>query len=80
MKPGYSKILINDMVVPLKGANVMTTTIDLNMASMFAAIERTEAHWWKLIGSVEGLIIKKIWNVDVGVDSQSVIEVEMLDR
>ena len=42
MTRGYSKILINEAVVPEKDAHWLTTSLDMVMMSVFAANERTK--------------------------------------
>lgn len=42
MTRGYSKILINENVVPDRDAHWLTTSLDMVMMSVFAATERTE--------------------------------------
>ena len=69
-----SRILINEMVVPPKGANMNNTAYDLIMMSMFGAAERGEQTWKDLIASA-GLKVVKIWTSPVAVES--VIEVAL---
>lgn len=70
MKHGYSKLLIEENVVPGTGAHWEITSLDLMMMTLGAA-ERTEKEWRKLIESA-GLRIIKIWEGDR--QSQSLIE------
>ncbi|KAG8531974.1 uncharacterized protein KY384_003610 [Bacidia gigantensis] len=72
MKPGYSKILLNEMVVPDQGAEIVATQVDMIMMATLAACERTESHWRKLIEEA-GLRIDRIWTETS--DAESVIEV-----
>lgn len=60
MTPGYSKVLINENVVPDTGAHWQATSLDLIMMVDLAAKERTERQWHKLIEPV-GLRITKIY-------------------
>ncbi|KAL1954422.1 hypothetical protein VTO42DRAFT_1192 [Malbranchea cinnamomea] len=76
MKRGYSKILINENVIPSTGAEWESTALDLAMMAVHSAQERTEDHWTKLITSA-GLKIVKIWTYDKGVES--LIECELAD-
>ena len=62
MTKGYSKVLINEMVLPNRGASMIATQVDLTMLSAVGAMERTEAQWRELLGS-SGLEIEKIWSV-----------------
>ncbi|KAH8775295.1 S-adenosyl-L-methionine-dependent methyltransferase [Diaporthe sp. PMI_573] len=62
MRPGYSKLLINDVVIPSRGAHWENTAGDMLMMTQLSALERTEAQWYQLIeGSGLGLKIVKIW-------------------
>ena len=60
MKPGFSKILINEIVIPDQNAHWLPTGLDLILMGLLAASERTENQWEILLGSV-GLRIVKIW-------------------
>jgi hypothetical protein len=74
MTKGYRKILINENVIPNKGAHYLATGLDIMMMSMFAATERTEEGWTDMLTSV-GLRIVKIWTYEKGIES--LIEVEL---
>ncbi|KAL4802204.1 S-adenosyl-L-methionine-dependent methyltransferase [Aspergillus unguis] len=73
MKPGYSKLLVNENVIPDTGAYWETTSLDLIMMQIGAA-ERTERQWHALLESA-GLKIIKIWTAQRGVES--LIECEL---
>ena len=60
MKLGYSKIIINEMVLPDKGITLTAAQIDITMMCALAATERTEGQWRQIIDSA-GLMIEKIW-------------------
>lgn len=51
MKPGYSRLLLFDRVVPEKASewDVKTAALDINMMCNFAALERSEAQWKSLL-------------------------------
>lgn len=74
MKPGYSKVLINENVIPDMDADWQTTSLDLIMMTMFASQERTEHQWQALVESA-GLKIVKIFTAEKGVES--LIECEL---
>ncbi|KAI9822705.1 MAG: hypothetical protein M1827_000424 [Pycnora praestabilis] len=76
MERSYSKILINEQVVPDKEASWEITSLDLVMMVAGSARERTEAQWRTLLNSV-GLRVVKIWTYAVGVES--IIEAELAD-
>ncbi|KAJ5172351.1 hypothetical protein N7492_004944 [Penicillium capsulatum] len=73
MKPGYSRLLINENLIPDRGAYWETTSLDLIMMEIGSG-ERTERQWRTLLGNV-GLRIVKIWGVQRGVES--LIECEL---
>ena len=74
MQHGYSKLLINENVVPDVGASWWITTMDCMMMAMHAMYERTERQWRELLGSV-GLRVVKIWTPNPA--AESLIEAEL---
>ncbi|KAK1730003.1 O-methyltransferase [Colletotrichum acutatum] len=74
MKPGYSKLLINENVIPSIGADWQATALDMMMMTLFSSRERTEEQWRKLLEPA-GLKIVKIWSAGEGVES--LIECEL---
>ncbi|GAM39457.1 hypothetical protein TCE0_034r11023 [Talaromyces pinophilus] len=74
MKPGYSKVLINENVIPDMDADWQTTSLDLIMMTVFASQERTERQWHALVESA-GLKIVNIFTAEKGVES--LIECEL---
>ena len=75
MKPGYSKLLINENVVPATDAHWETTGLDMIMSTLFSSMQRTRPMWYNLIEKRAGLRIVKIWSGGKGVES--VIECEV---
>ena len=71
MKPGYSKILLNELVLPDQGCGIIAAQVDITMMACCAATERSEKQWHELIDSA-GLKIEKIWT-DVP-EAESIIE------
>ncbi|OHW96427.1 sterigmatocystin 8-o-methyltransferase [Colletotrichum incanum] len=74
MKPGYSKLLVNENVLPPTGANWQTTALDMMMMTFFSSRERTEEQWRRLLEPASLKIIK-IWSKGEGVES--LIECEL---
>ena len=72
MDPGYSKILIDEQVLPNQGADWKKAACDIFMMVLAAGQERTESHWYDLIQKA-GLKIAGIWNKRK--EDQSIIEV-----
>ena len=54
MKPGYSKLLLFETVMPvrIKDITPRMAALDLNMMSHFSALERTEEEWKTLLSGV----------------------------
>ncbi|MCJ1391327.1 hypothetical protein MMC18_004190 [Xylographa bjoerkii] len=75
MERGYSTLLINELVVPDKGAAWSVTSMDWLMLALGAVRERTESDWRQLLESV-GLKIVKIWMWEQG--TESLIEAELV--
>lgn len=62
MRPGYSKLLVFDALIPSVGAHWENTAGDMLMMTQLSALERTERQWYDLVeGSSLGLRIVKIW-------------------
>ncbi|CAN9175015.1 unnamed protein product [Alternaria alternata] len=71
MKPGYSKLLINENVMEDFAAPWQQTSLDWTMMAMLVNRERTRGQWAALLESV-GMKIEGIWRKDIS--SESVIE------
>ncbi|CAF9913570.1 MAG: hypothetical protein ALECFALPRED_008912 [Alectoria fallacina] len=67
MEPGYSKILINDWVLPDSGSPLLPALLDIQMLAVFSGMERTQPQWKKLLGSV-GLEIVKFHTLGKGTE------------
>ncbi|KAJ3577458.1 hypothetical protein NPX13_g3106 [Xylaria arbuscula] len=74
MKRGYSRVLIQDMVLPVTDASAVQTTMDVEMMANVSAYERTEAMWTKLVTDA-GLKIIKIWKDGRG--NEGLVEAEL---
>ncbi|KAI0159564.1 S-adenosyl-L-methionine-dependent methyltransferase [Xylariaceae sp. FL1272] len=74
MKRGYSKLLIDDIVIPRIGASWIQTTMDVEMMSLCSAYERSE-HMWTNLLTKAGFRIVKIWKDGRG--NESLIEAEL---
>ncbi|KAJ5668679.1 hypothetical protein N7462_009749 [Penicillium macrosclerotiorum] len=72
MASGYSRILIVDFVLPDTETPLLQASLDIQMMSIGAGVERSERQWRDLLHSV-GLEITGIWNHSPGMES--VIEV-----
>lgn len=74
MQSGYSKLLINENVVPNVGATWSITSMDWLMMALGAVRERTEKQWRDMLGQA-GLKVTGIWTYEQG--SESLIEAEV---
>ncbi|EGU78185.1 hypothetical protein FOXB_11296 [Fusarium oxysporum f. sp. conglutinans Fo5176] len=78
MKPGYSKLLIFECVIPRTGAYWEATAGDILMMTQLSALERTEDNWYQLIeGSGLNLKIVKFWKCGVA-SVENLIECELI--
>lgn len=60
MKPGYSKLLLHEMIVPEKGASTHHAMLDMAMMFFNSGLERTETQWRELLGAA-GFEVLKVW-------------------
>ena len=74
MKPGYSKLLLNELVVPDTGAGIVLTELDLTMMCAHGAEERSEGQWRDMLDQA-GLKVVKIWTS--AQETESIIEAEL---
>ncbi|KAI4279366.1 MAG: hypothetical protein LQ337_000289 [Flavoplaca oasis] len=74
MRKGYSKILIDEMVLPDSDVPLKGAFLDLSMMALETGAERTSRQWHDLLASA-GLHIEKIWSTEIGLES--VIEAEL---
>ena len=74
MKPGYSKLLVNEIIIPAKGAHMAATGLDFVMMAQLAASQRTEEGWRALLEEA-GFRIVGIWSGEKG--AESLIECEV---
>ena len=72
MDPSYSKVLINQWLVPTQGATSLMTHQDFNMMATVSAMERTEEQTRDLLEGA-GLRIVHIWRPD-DMESECIIE------
>ncbi|CAJ2504618.1 Uu.00g120120.m01.CDS01 [Anthostomella pinea] len=60
MKPGYSKLLLHEMIIPEQGASTFHAMLDMTMMAFNAGMERTENQWRSLLEKA-GLTVVKVW-------------------
>lgn len=74
MEKGYSRILIDDYVLPNTGASFLGASMDVMMMMYASGIERTMRQWESLL-ETSGLEIVKVWGVESG--HEQVIECQL---
>lgn len=74
MEKGYSRILIDDYVLPDTGAPIRGVSMDFLMMMYCSGIERTRTQWDKLLDAC-GLEIVKIWGTRS--DFEQIIEAQL---
>jgi hypothetical protein len=74
LKPGYSRVLLNEIVLSEENPTIAATSMDMMMLAHLAVRERTEMEW-KVILRKAGLRFLEIYNYP-GV-AESVIEAEL---
>lgn len=74
MRPGYSKILLNEFAIPDRNACAFSMRSDFMVMALAGAVERTESEWKKLLEAT-GLKIDRIWTAEP--ESHSIIEASM---
>ncbi|RYO87813.1 hypothetical protein DL764_008807 [Monosporascus ibericus] len=60
MKPGYSRLLLHEMIIPEQGASTFHAMLDVTMMAFNAGMERTERQWRELLESA-GFRVLKVW-------------------
>ena len=78
MKPRYSKLLLNESVLPDIDYPSFFATGDIKMISVLGGEKRTELKWTEPIKSV-GLSLKKIWKSPFDNDEEGVVEAMLKD-
>lgn len=74
MEPGYSKLILNEFIIPNQSSPLFSTGFDLQMMTMHAAQERTETQWKQLLERA-GLKLVKFWIPPGG--GEGIIEAEL---
>ncbi|KAF2212164.1 hypothetical protein CERZMDRAFT_23545, partial [Cercospora zeae-maydis SCOH1-5] len=73
MKPGYSKLLIHDLVLPDRGASQFQAAFDMVMMTFNAGMERSRAQWEGLLGKA-GLRVEGVWYGEGGADADGIVQ------
>jgi hypothetical protein len=67
MKPGYSKLLIKELMIPDRDAPWALTALDVNVMQSLSGQERTEAQFRNLLESA-GFKIDGMWRHPNAID------------
>lgn len=78
MKKGYSKLIINEFILPLRNVPLYPALLDVNMMCVLNGMERTTEQWTKLL-DVAGLKVLKWHQFSESGDEEGIIEAELKD-
>lgn len=73
MKPGYSRILLNESILPDIGCPLFFACGDITMMAVLSALKRSQRQWTELVESV-GLKVVKVWHSPDEGDFEGVVE------
>ncbi|PMD42041.1 S-adenosyl-L-methionine-dependent methyltransferase [Hyaloscypha variabilis F] len=73
MRPGYSKLLLNEIVLPDQKCPADFAAADINMMNLLAGMERSRAQWIELVESV-GLKVIAVHTSPFMENSEGVVE------
>ena len=60
MKPGYSSLFLNEVVIPETGVNRHQSSVDMMMMALYNSRERTKEDWAALLEQA-GFRVKSVW-------------------
>lgn len=75
MRRGYSKILLNKLVIQETDTNSSSTALDLIVMASLSGRERSQADWERLV-TAAGLRVNRIYS-DPNTADESIVEVEL---
>jgi hypothetical protein len=73
MKPGYSKLLLHEMIIPETGASGFHAMLDLTMMAFNSGMERTGKQFTELLQNA-GFEVVKIWVPEGDHDADGIVE------
>ena len=74
MLPGYSKLLVANIILPDENVPLRQSGLDIAMLCMHSGSQRSEAEWRALLGEA-GFNVKGVWNPNG--DGDGIIEAEV---
>jgi len=76
MTPGYSRLLLNETVLPERDCPAEFAALDLTMLAVLSGIERTRGHWVRLVEEVGLRVLEVRVSPDEG-DREGVVVAEV---
>lgn len=76
MEKGYSKVLIEEYILPDRNARSLQGMTDMAVMVFCAGVERTRQRWVNVLASA-GLVVKKFWAKEGSKDGLGIIEAEL---
>jgi hypothetical protein len=73
MKPSYSKLLLNEQILPDMNCPSFFAASDITMMAVLTGMERSRKQWMELLESV-GLKVIHIWQSPDKDDCEGIIE------
>jgi hypothetical protein len=74
MLPGYSKLLVGNIILPDENVPLRQSGLDIAMLSMHSGSQRGEAEWRALLGEA-GFGVERVWKPHG--DGDGIIEAEI---
>ena len=76
MTPGYSKLIIGNVIIPDTNAPLMQSGLDASMLMVFSGAQRGKQQWSDLLAGA-GLTVTKFWDPPSDTGDNGVIEAEL---
>ncbi len=76
MIPGYSKLLLHELILPDQGASSFQAMLDLTMMAFNGGMERSGKQW-RLLLETAGFEVVKLWIPDE--DADGIVEAIVKD-
>ena len=73
MKPGYSKLLVHELILPDEGASVNQAMWDIAMMTANSGAVRSQRQWRELLDKA-GFEVVKFWVHESDPDSDGIVE------
>lgn len=72
--PGYSILLIGNIVLPEENVSLRASGVDIAMLFMHSGAQRSKREWRELVEAVDGLKVIRAWSPPG--DGDGIVEVE----